>query len=238
MPRVVGDLLVAAQEERGVGHGEQARAGPVAEDRRQGEQLPLPADLSRQRRAAGTGIADHLIGGEAERAELHALAQQAAHGPYLVIAGPAFVRPGHPDNGGPQRDVADQEGVVDQHVQPVEPRRVRGEVGPVERHAGLDGALGDLLDGAQGGHQVPVRLLAEHGCQGVPAISGHHGGDAETRGRREIGVPEQVGVEMGVRVDETRGEEQVARVHLLAGAAGDVATHLRDPPPADGHVPF
>ena len=41
---------------------------------------------------------------------------------------------------------------------------------------------------------------------------------------------------MGVGVDEAGGEHQIACVHLLVGAADDVATHLRDLPVADRHI--
>ncbi len=52
----------------------------------------------------------------------------------------------------------------------------------------------------------------------------------------QVGVPEQVGVEVGVRIDEAGGEDQITAVHLLGGATADVAAHLGQQPVAHGDI--
>ena len=55
------------------------------------------------------------------------------------------------------------------------------------------------------------------------------------QGRSRLAVPEELGVEVGVRVDEARRHDAVRGVDLLARLALDRA-HGDDPPVLDGHV--
>ncbi len=50
--------------------------------------------------------------------------------------------------------MADQERVIEENIESVQPRRVRRQIGPVEGHTRLERHLGNLLDGAHGGDQV------------------------------------------------------------------------------------
>ena len=76
MPGEVGHALLAAEEERGVGHGEQTGPRSPAERGGQAEQLVLTAHLAGQRGPARPRVADHLVRREPQRAELGALAQE------------------------------------------------------------------------------------------------------------------------------------------------------------------
>ena len=96
-------------------------------------------------------------------------------------------------------------------------------------------ARGDLLDGAQRVDDVVARGVVGDRRERVPAVAGDHGGHAERRRRRDVGVPEEVGVEVRVRVDEAGREHEAAAVDLLASGARSVAHH-RDPVAVDGDV--
>ena len=234
-PQIVDSLLLALQE-RSIGHGEETGPRALAEHGGQLEQLALPADLPGQGRATWARISHDLIGRESEGAQVGALAQQLAHLPDFVVGRLPCVDIGHTHDGGTDRHMADQEGVIEQDVESVQSRRVRRQVGPIERDAGLEGHLGNLLDGAHGGDEVPAGSFVEHGRQGVAAIGGHHGGHPETGGRGQIRIPEEVRVEMRVRIDEPRSQDEVATADLLDGVSGHPTTDLGDPSVADGDI--
>ena len=236
MPSQVVDSLLLALQERGIGHGEQTRPRALAEHGGELEQLVLPADLPGQGRAARARISHHLIGGEAEGAEVRALAQQSAHLLDLLRARLPRVDIGHSHDGGTDRHVTDQKGMIEQNVEFVETRRVRRQVRPVEGDARLEGHLGDLLHGAHRSDQVLAGPLAEHGGQGVPAIGGDHGGHPETGGWGQIGIPEEIGIEVGVRIDEPRRQHQVMAADLFDRVSGHPTADLGDPSVGHGDV--
>ena len=51
----------------------------------------------------------------------------------------------------------------------------------------------------------------------------------------EVGVPTDLGVEMGMEIDEPRGDREVRSVDFACAASVDLA-HGRDPPPVHRHV--
>ena len=114
-----------------------------------------------------------------------------------------------------------EERPVERGLHPFERAHVAGLVGPVERHRFVDRVARHLLHGYQRFDHVLALLGCERGCERVAAVGDHDRAHAVTRARREVRVPELVGVEVRVRVDPTRCEHEPAPVELLgAGRAG------------------
>jgi hypothetical protein len=67
--------------------------------------------------------------------------------------------------------------------------------------------------------------------QGEPCVAADDGRDAVQVGRRRRRVPEQLGVVVGVRVDDARRHHQAAGVELDRPLAVDVADGRDDPVP-------
>src|SRR3546814_2190027 len=67
------------------------------------------------------------------------------------------------------------------------------------------------------------------------AVSHHHSGDAVPAGVRAELVPEHLGVEVRVTVDESRSYDGTCRVQLLSSASAD-ATYFDDEPVVDCDV--
>ncbi len=135
-----------------------------------------------------------------------------------------------------QRRVADQEAGVhgDAAVEVAEPLAERGPVpwqpGPQrgERHA---------LDPRHHPRDV-VGVLGRQGRQREAAVAAEHGRHAVQRRGAGVGVPEELGVVVGVQVDEAGGDEHAAGVdHAGAvGPGGGVGTDGRHPLALDHDV--
>src|SRR5439155_3275253 len=104
-----------------------------------------------------------------------------------------------------------------------------------ERDALLDRGARDLLDGGQRVDHVVACGGVGEGRERVATVAGDDGGDAVRRTRSDVGIPEEVGVEVRVRVDETRREREAVPVELLVSRTGDVADHA-DAVTVDGDV--
>ena len=147
----------------------------------------------------------------------------------------ALVRGVGPEHRGAHRHVTDERREVAQHRELIEHAEVVGLSSAGEAHAVVDRGPGDLLDGAQRVDDVVARGGVGDRRERVPAVAGDHGGHAERRRRRDVGIPEEVGVEVRVWVDEAGREHEAAAVELLASGARRVPHH-RDPVTVDGDV--
>ena len=118
--------------------------------------------------------------------------------------------------------MADVAAVVETLGRLFEEVEVFGERLPGPGHAGALGGGGDVLDGLERAHQdVLIRGVA--GREGEAAVAHDHGGHAVIGGRGAVGVPGDLGVEVGVAVDEAGRDDQAVGVDLLAAAVGDAA---------------
>ena len=165
-------------------------------------------------------------GREPDRAGLHRLDDEALHLRHLGL-GRGAVRRLLAERPCAHRRVPHEGGDVRHHalaLQHVEVLRVGLEV-PVdaghqrfERHA-LD--VGEVAQRA-----VAIALAAR--CDGEAAVAHHHGG--HTQGDRRCGpwIPGELGVEVGVDVDDARGEREAMRIDGIPCAA-DVVSDLGDP---------
>ena len=101
---------------------------------------------------------------------------------------------------------------------------VLGGRAPRPRHALAERLEGHALDPGQHPHEVLAvgGVVGQRG-DGEAAVAGEHGGDAVQRRRREGAVPEDLGVEVGVDVDEARCDDLAGGVDGALGVAVDLA---------------
>ncbi len=121
--------------------------------------------------------------------------------------------------------VAHQERRVDGEVA-VEPVEILAVAGPVPRHPLLERSERHPLDLLHHASQV-VDVLGMDRRQGEPAVAGDDAGHAVEVRRRRPGVPEQLGVVVGVGIDETGAHDHPLGVDGLGCVLGDV-TDLDD----------
>ena len=96
------------------------------------------------------------------------------------------------------------------------------EARPVPRETVLERDQRHALDLGHHPADVVVVLLLDRG-EGEPAVAADDGGDPVEVGRRRGRVPEQLGVVVGVRVDDPRRHHQALGVELGGPAVGDLA---------------
>src|SRR5262249_43754276 len=98
----------------------------------------------------------------------------------------------------------------------------------------LQGEIGYVLDERE--HVDDPLVIARQGKQGERAIADQRGGDP-VLGLRVAGrVPEDLRVEVGVDVDEPRGDQRATGVDALLTGRLEITTHLDDAPGADTDV--
>ena len=136
-----------------------------------------------------------------------------------------------------QRRVPDEEARVDRDaaVQVAEPLP---EGGPVPGEAGAQRGERHAFDPRHHPGDV-VGVLRRQRRQREPAIAAQHRRHAVQRGRARIGVPEELGVVVGVQVNEAGGHEHAAGVDhagLAAHGAAGVGPDRDDPLALDHHV--
>ena len=129
--------------------------------------------------------------------------------------------------------VTDQEPGVDPEVA-VQLAQVLGEAGPVPGEAVLEGGQGHALDLGHHPADVVVVLALDRG-QGEAAVAADHRGHPVEVGGRGGRVPEQLGVVVGVGVDDARGHDQSLGVELGGPRLVDLA-HGDDLPVPDADV--
>jgi hypothetical protein len=105
---------------------------------------------------------------------------------------------------------------------PLEPVEVPGVALPVPGQPVEDRRPGDVLDRLHHRREVPV-VARVHGREGDAAVADDdRGHPVPARGRRDR-VPGQLGVEVGVHVDEARGHEAAVGGDLAPAPPGHLA---------------
>ena len=190
----------------------------VAHRRAQGEDLVTAGVARRHGLAVAVAVGRRQGGREAESAGLDRLVQQAHHLGELV--GRGLVADGVGAHDVPaQGAVADHEPGVDAE-RAVEAVEVLGERLPLPVDALLEGGERHALDLGHHAAQV-VGVVGMERREGEAAVAGHEGGHAVDVGRRGERVPEELGVVVGVRVDEAGAHDEAARIELVARGVGD-----------------
>ena len=72
-----------------------------------------------------------------------------------------------------------------------------------------------------------VDVLRRHGRQGEAAVAAEHGGHAVQRRRAGVGVPEELGVVVGVQVDEAGGDQHAGGVDHRVGRRAGIGPDAR-----------
>ncbi len=217
-----GGAVLGPEHRRGLEH-----AAPVAaEHAGQGQELVEARERAGDRLSVGPRVEDGAARGEAEGAGGHGLLDQLDHlgevlGGRVRVEGPVA------------HDVAAQRAVAD-HAADVEALRPAVELGqvlavglPLPREAAHDGVGGDVLDGLHHLGEAAAVLGPARG-EGDAAVADDHRGHAVEARRGAQRVPRDLGVEVGVDVDEAGGDEPAggidgARRRPLHGA--DVGDH-------------
>ena len=191
--------------------------------------------LGHDRRHRPPAVADveaGPVGGKSEGAAEDRLPNDAAHPVDLGIGGRPFVRLVAQDVD-PYRRVPDVAAEVDGGPLPpdqVEVLRVGLEVPLDAGGERLEAHVLDLVEGAA--QRVPG--LRPGGGDAVAAVAGHNRGDAVPARRRQRRVPQDLGVVVGVDVDEPGDDEPSRRVDLAA--AVDLGPDLDHPAVVDADV--
>ncbi len=112
--------------------------------------------------------------------------------------------------------------------------QIFGERLPLERDPLAQRSTRDVLDALHDADQeiVPVGL---HGGKPHPTVAHHHRCHPVPRRRRDLRVPDNLAVVVGVDVDEPGRDQLARRVDLLATGVGNL-THCRDAAIVDRHV--
>ena len=172
-------------------------------------------------------------GGEAEPARGQRLAQQGPHQGYLVVVG--LVADGVVAHDRPaQGAMPHQEAGVHAHPPALDGPQVVGEALPVPRHALLQGGQLHALDLHHHALEVLAVFGASEGGEREAAVSADHGGDAEQVRRGGPGIPEDLGVVVGVGIDEARAHDQALGVDRVGGVGVGVGEVARV---GHGHYP-
>ena len=204
----------------------------VGEHAGEGDQLLRLGQVRRDRPAVVPDVEVELRRREPDRTIGQRDAQQAAHRVDLLRRGGPLRRlvAHHPP---PERAVAH----IGSHVD------ADATVEPVEEVGERPTAEGDTLDQRIGRHaldtaehlQQPPHVVGLGRREGEPAVAGQHSGDAVPRRRRRRRLEVQLGVVVGVDVDEPGGDGQPPGVDDVCGVTVDVAD-LGDPTVGDGDV--
>ncbi len=214
----------------------QGRAGVEADHPGQGHTLHERRRPGRDRHTVAVGVDVVRAGRQAERAGGERLGEQTLHGGEVYLAR-VVPRGGRAHDGPSQRRVAHQEAGVD--AEPTfEPVEERAEGRPVDRAPGPEGAERDALDDGHHARHVVGISVGDRG-QRESAVPGDDRGDAVERRRAGVRVPEELGVVVGVDVDETGGHHQSVGIeNLYPGGHGgrSIRTDHCDATVHDRHI--
>ena len=179
---------------------------------------------------------EHALRGPAAAARVHRLVEQAAElGVLGVGRAPPRLRvlePEDPDEERPDRDVGQE---VDGLRRVLDRIEELGEGHPVPGHPLLHRREGDGLDPGHRQHR-PLALLGTHRSEAEAAVADDRGGDPVPPGQGAVRVPEDLGVVVGVEVDEARGDVETLRVDDLPRLARRNSPDLGDEPVPDPDV--
>jgi hypothetical protein len=212
-------LLLGVAVETAV-HDELERGALVLrDDGGQREHLVAVGEARRHRHAVAVGVGEGQRRGEAHPAGLDRAAQQLGPSPRSPRLWP---RAGHRRRrrtgaapSGPTRNPG-----VDRHGT-VEAVEEIAEALPSPVEAQLEGLEGHALHlGHHASHIIAVAGLQRG--EGEAAVAADDRGHAVQVGRRGCGIPVQLGVVMGVGIDEPRGQHQPGAVHLAVTGFADL----------------
>ncbi len=196
----------------------------AAHDPGDGQQLVVGGPRARHRAPVGHPVQQGARGREAERAGAYGLVDQGAHPLDVVRPGRLLGQAALAHGVDPDRAVADHAANVDALGPTLDRVQVLAVARPVPGQTLHDRIGRDVLDRLHHlGQLLAVARLARR--EGDPAIAQHHRGHPVPARRRTHRVPGQLGVEMGVDVDEAGGDVRAlgiddppALTHLRGGA--------------------
>ena len=155
----------------------------------------------------GAAIRQHMgriaVGGEAHRTLVDGMGDDVGHLPLLILRGLLLDRPLAHDVEA-HRAVAHHAGDVDGGIEPVDGVEIAAVVLPIPGQAIQNGVLGNVLHGLHHARQqFLVGWLA--GGESDPAIAHKRCGYAVPTHRRQVRVPANLGIKMGVDIYKSRG---------------------------------
>lgn len=172
-------------------------------------------------RAAAVGM--DALGGKAAAAGIHRLVEQPAHLAGLGIGGLAFLGLLHPHHPGQQRSQRHIRKDVDALGTAIDAVEEFGKGDPVPRQPGLHRRIGNRFHARHGQHRA-LAILGMHRGEAEAAVADYNRSDPVPTGNRTVGIPEQLGVIVGVKVDKSGRDN---RAGCVDDALGSVA---RKPP--------
>ena len=199
-------------------------------------------DVGDHRRAVVVALDVHpagrrgALGREPTRTGVHGLAEQllelAVLGVGRQLAGLRSFETEHPREGGGEGEVGLDVHGLGESVDPVEELRERD---PVPRQPGLHRVVGDGLDPGHGEHGS-LPKLGSHRREPEPTVADDQRRDAVPARQGAVRVPEELGVVVGVEVDEPRGHVAAGGVEDTTPVGAPEAAYLGDPPVADPQI--
>ena len=199
------------------GHLHHAEAD-VAEDPAELGELGLIGEPARDGAAIGISVGGREAGGEPGAAGQHGLLEHGTHPVALLGRRDALERLLAHDVE-PQGGVAHVDGVVEQRSPAPHGGQVIGKGLEIPRDTGGQAVAVHVLDVFEDAdHRTAVRLAG--GGDGQAAVAGDDGGHAVEGGRGQVGVPEDLGVVVGVDVDETGADDLPGGVEVPAARRG------------------
>ena len=118
---------------------------------------------------------------------------------------------------------------------PVDAVEELGIAHPVPGEPLLHRLVGDRLDPRHGEHGA-LPHVGTHRCEAEAAVADDHRGDAVPAGERQIRVPEELRVVVGVEIDEAGGDDHAARVDDPRTIRGGDPPDVRDAAGPDADV--
>ena len=186
------------------------------------EQLALVGPRARHHAPVGDAVQQRARGREAQRAGAHRLVDQIGHHRDVVVGGRLLAEAPFAHGVVPQRAVADHPADVDALRHAVDRAEVLAVGLPVPREPFEDARGRDVLHRL---HQrgEPRLVAPAHRRERHAAVAEHDRGHAVPARRRRVGVPRELGVEVGVDVDEARRHERAVGVDGAPGRVVDPA---------------
>ena len=209
------------------------QSAPGADRPGDGDQLGDICEGTGDGPAVGRLVGLVTVGGEAEGAAVHGLGHDGAH--LVQFLGRCLFREGPVAHDRVSDSaMSDQARDVDTGTDAVQGVEIAAIVLPGPGQARQDSLAGDVLHRLHHRRQQgPVSRLA--GREGQAAIAEKRGGHAVPADWRQVRIPPDLGVEVGVKVDEARGDQQAGSVNLAPATRLNLADR-RDQAPVDGDV--
>ena len=168
-------------------------------------------------RAAAVGM--EALGRKAAAAGVHRLVEQPAHLTGLGVGGFARFSLLHAHHPGQQRRQRHIRKDVDALGTAIDAVEEFGKGDPVPRQPGLHRRIGNRFHARHGQHRA-LAILGMHRGEAETAVADYNRSDPVPTGNRTVGIPEQLGVIVGVKVDKSGRDNRPGRVDdALGGVA-------------------